>query len=60
MLGSFFMPEQNTRQETLKQISQELREFDFASFDPRTDKLVLVEKLRSINSRLGALLKGYA
>ncbi len=54
------MPEQNTRQETLKRISQELREFDFASFDPRTDKLVLVEKLRSINSRLGALLKGYA
>ena len=55
------MPDENiTRQDTLKQIAIELREFDFKSFDPRTDKAVLVAALQSINSRLGALLKGYA
>ncbi len=55
------MPDENlNRQDTLKQIAQELRGFDFTNFDPRTDKAVLVAVLQSINSRLGALLKGYS
>lgn len=49
-----------SRKDTLKQIATELREFDFEHFDPRTDKAILVAFLQSINSRLGALLKGYA
>lgn len=47
------------RQDTLRQIASELRDFDFEHFDPRTDKAILVEVLQSINSRLGSLLKGY-
>lgn len=54
------MPEQNTRQETLKEISTELKQFDFQSFDPRKDKQALIEFLKSINSKLGSILKGYA
>jgi hypothetical protein len=53
------MPEQNIRQETLKEISVKLKQFDFQSFDPRKDKQVMVDFLTTINSRLGALLKGY-
>jgi|SaaInlStandDraft_4_1057021.scaffolds.fasta_scaffold325919_2 hypothetical protein len=49
----------NPRQTTLKQISKELTDFDFTSFDLIQDKMMLLTYLQSINSRLGGLLRGY-
>jgi hypothetical protein len=54
------MTDDNPRQTVLKQISKDLKEFDFQNFDPRKDKTILMNKLQSINSQLGKLLKGYA
>lgn len=49
----------NQRQTTLTQITNDLRSFDFKSFDPRKDKVKLMQFLQSINSKLGQLLQGY-
>lgn len=49
----------NQRQTTLTQISNDLRTFDFKTFDPRKDKVILMQLLQSINSKLGQLLQGY-
>ena len=49
----------NTRQQTLKNISKDLKEFDFSNFDLNKDKLVLMETLNNINVKLGKLLRGY-
>ncbi len=49
----------NQRQTTLTQISDDLRAFDFKTFDPRKDKATLMLLLQSINSKLGQLLQGY-
>lgn len=55
------MVETNTpRKETLKSISKDLREFDFEHFDLNKDKLVLMETLKTINVKLGKILKGYS
>lgn len=49
----------NQRQTTLTEITNDLRSFDFQTFDPRKDKIKLMQLLQSINSRLGQLLQGY-
>lgn len=53
------MNDETPRQTTLKEISEELKEFNFETFDQLKDKKMLMDKLTSINSRLGKLLKGY-
>jgi len=49
----------NSRKAVLLQIHDDLLNFDFASFDPRTDKMILMEELKQINFKLGRLLKEY-
>jgi len=47
------------RQDTLKQVAEELASFDYKNFDPRKDKQILMDHLLYINAQLGKLLKGY-
>ncbi len=47
----------NIKQSTLKQISIDLKMFDFVNFDPRTDKSILMQHLQQINGKLGMLLR---
>lgn len=50
---------ENSRKKVLNDVSQTLRDFNFESFDLRTDKPILMAKLKEINIKLGGLLKGY-
>lgn len=51
--------EASSRKEVLRGVAETLRNFDFKNFDPRTDKAILMDELKIINGKLGALLKGY-
>jgi hypothetical protein len=52
-------PITNPRQTTLREISTILREFDFENFNPREDKMALMNELQLINSKLGKILGGF-
>jgi len=43
--------------QTLKDIATDLKKFDFSSFDPRTDKALLMTHLQTINSKLGKVIR---
>jgi len=47
------------RKETMRYVTETLRNFDFETFDPRTDKKVLMDELQIINSKLGNLIREY-
>jgi hypothetical protein len=46
-----------TKKQILKEIANDLREFDFGSFDPRKDKAVLMTHLQTVNSKLGKMIR---
>lgn len=46
-----------TKQQTLKDIANDLRTFDFNSFDPRKDKIKLMNHLQMVNSKLGRMIR---
>ena len=46
-----------TKKQTLKEIANDLREFDFGSFDPRKDKALLMSHLQTVNSKLGKMIR---
>ena len=46
-----------TKQETLKTIATDLRNFDFDNFDPRKDKALLTTHLQAVNSKLGKMIR---
>ena len=47
------------KKETLKIVIAELRDFDFSSFNPVTDKPLLMNTIQSINAKLGKLLREF-
>lgn len=51
------LPKKRSKKKVLKKIAEDLREFDFGSFDPRKDKQILMTHLQSVNSKLGKLIR---
>lgn len=52
------LQEEKTKQQSLKEISNELINYNFDNFNLLTDKQSLEQFLQIINSKLGILLKG--
>ena len=46
-----------TKKKLLKEIANDLREFNFSLFDPRKDKAILMKHLQVINSKLGKMIR---
>ncbi len=46
------------KKDTLKKISQDLRNIDFSNFDPRKDKAILMTEMQKVQAKLGKLLRG--
>lgn len=48
-----------TKKQILQQISNDLKNIDFKSFDPRKNKKPLMDSLQQINASLGKILRTF-